>query len=377
MTSLLILSFSSIASDARVLKQVREFSPDYDVTTCGYGTAPDGVVRHIRIPDDVGISVDWRLMFLRAYYVSYWWWRRTAVRWVMRTLKKGAFDIILANDLEAVPIAVKQRARLGVHADLHEYTPLMHEEFPGWRKRRTPYYEWMARRYARRARSSTTVGSGIARAWAENIGIHPEVATNAAPYVEALPQPVRSPIRAVYSGAALRDRALDETVRGVLDSTSGVTLDLYLMPNDPAFIEELRVLAEGSDGRIRVLDPVPHARLAEVLRDYDIGIVAVQPRNFNSRWALPNKLFDYVQARLGVIVGPLPEMEAILQAHGVGVVMPGFDAADLSQTLDELTAEDVWRMKEASHRSAHALSAESQVEVWRRAIDALASKART
>jgi hypothetical protein len=375
MTSLLILSFSPIASDARVLKQVREFTRDYDVTTCGYGPAPEGVVRHIRIPDDQGIPwADWRLMFLRAYRVSYW--RAAGVRWVMRTLKKGAYDIILANDIEAVPIAVKQRARLGVHADLHEYTPLMHEEFVGWRKRRMPYYEWMGRRYARRARSSTTVGSGIARAWEENIGIHPEVATNAAPYVETTPQPVADPMRAVYSGAALRDRGLDETVQGVLGSKSAITLDLYLMPNDPGFIQELRDVADESDGRIRVLDPVPHARLEAVLRDYDVGIVAVQPRNFNSRWALPNKLFDYVQARLAVIVGPLPEMEAILEAHGVGVVMPGFDAPALSKTLDELTPEDVRRMKDASHRSAHDLSAESQVAVWRRAIDAIASRKR-
>lgn len=375
MTSLLILSFSPIASDARVLKQVREFTKDYDVTTCGYGPAPEGVVRHIRIPDDVGIPwVDWRLMFLRAYHVAYW--RASGVRWVMKTLEKGAFDIILANDLEAVPVAVRQRARLGVHADLHEYTPLMHEEFTGWRKRRMPYYEWMARRYARRARSSTTVGSGIARAWEENIGIHPDVATNAAPYVEAAPQPVADPIRAVYSGAALRDRGLDETVRGVLDSTSGVTLDLLLMPNDPGYIEELRETANGSGGRIRVLEPVPHAELAETLRRYDVGIVAIQPRNFNSRWALPNKLFDYVQARMAVVVGPLPEMESIVREHGVGVVMPGFDSAALSKTLDDLTIDDVKRMKIASDDSAHVLSAESQVAVWRRAVDAIAARGR-
>lgn len=375
MTSLLILSFSPIASDARVLKQVREFTRDYDVTTCGYGPAPEGVVEHIRIPDDVGIPwVDWRLMFLRAYRTAYW--RASGVRWVMRTLKKGTFDIILANDLEAVPIAVKQRARLGVHADLHEYTPLMHEEFTGWRKRRMPYYEWMARRYARRARSSTTVGNGIARAWEEHIGIHPEVATNAAPYVEASPRPVGDPIRAVYSGAALRDRGLEDTVRGVLEAKTAIALDLYLMPNDPGYIEELRQVAAESDGRIRVLEPVPYAQLEGVLRDYDIGIVSVQPRNFNSRWALPNKLFDYVQARLGVIVGPLPEMEAILEEHGVGVVAPGFDAAALAAALDELTPEAVWRMKEASHRSARELSAESQVAVWRRAIDAIASRKR-
>ncbi|MEK8228005.1 hypothetical protein NKG05_20820 [Oerskovia sp. M15] len=39
---LLILSFSPIVNDARVLKQVEEFREDYEVTTCGYGEAPAG-----------------------------------------------------------------------------------------------------------------------------------------------------------------------------------------------------------------------------------------------------------------------------------------------------------------------------------------------
>ncbi len=38
---LLILSFSPIVSDARLLKQVRRFRDDYAVTTCGYGDAPE------------------------------------------------------------------------------------------------------------------------------------------------------------------------------------------------------------------------------------------------------------------------------------------------------------------------------------------------
>ena len=38
---LLIISFSPIARDARVLKQVRLFTPKYEVTTCGFGPAPE------------------------------------------------------------------------------------------------------------------------------------------------------------------------------------------------------------------------------------------------------------------------------------------------------------------------------------------------
>lgn len=373
MTSLLILTFSPIVGDARVLKQVREFSRDYDVTTCSYGPAPEGVVDHIRIPD--GISphqADWRLMFLRAYRVAYW--RNPAVRFVKRALSGRRFDIILANDVEAAPIAVTQRARRGVHLDLHEYTPLWHEEIPGWLKRRAPYYAWQVRRYGRRARSSSTVGQGIARAYAENFGLDPVVVTNAAPFVGVAPTPTRGPIRLVHSGVCQRNRALMETVTAVAGSPADVTLDLYLTPNDPPYLEEIRAAADASGGRVTVHDPVPYDQLNDRLRGYDLGVVVIPPVNFNYRWGLPNKLFDYVQARLGVIVGPSPEMVSLVDENGIGAVTPGYDAADIAQTIGELTPSlvDVW--KAASDRHAHDLSAETQIAVWRSAIDRLAGR---
>ncbi|MGO3482613.1 MAG: glycosyltransferase family 1 protein, partial [Cellulosimicrobium funkei] len=68
---LLILSFSPIASDARVLKQVHAFQDDYQVTTCGYGPAPGGV-EHLRIPDDVRADdTKFRLLAARLYRAAY------------------------------------------------------------------------------------------------------------------------------------------------------------------------------------------------------------------------------------------------------------------------------------------------------------------
>lgn len=373
MTSLLILSFSQIAGDARVLKQVREFTRDYEVTTCSYGPAPEGVVHHIRIPDGVSPhQADWRLMFLRAYYVAYW--RGQAVRFVKRALKGRRFDVILANDVESAPIAVTERARRGVHLDLHEYTPLWHEEIPGWLKRRAPYYAWQVRRYGRRARSTSTVGHGIARAYAENFGLDPLVVTNAAPFTPAEPTPTSWPIRLVHSGVCQRNRALMETVTAVSTSAADVTLDLYLTPNDPPYLEEIRAAAADSGGRVTVHEPVPYDELNATLRDYDLGIVVIPPVNFNYLWGLPNKLFDYVQARLGVIVGPSPEMEALVQETGNGAVTSGYAAADIAQTLDSLSPALVDGWKAESDRHAHELSAETQIAIWRSAIDRLSGR---
>lgn len=371
--SLLILSFSDIRGDARVLKQVREFASAYDVTTCGYGDAPDGVVEHLRIPSD---APSWRFdrvaLVLRRFERAYRGNR--AVVEADRLLAGRAFDVVLANDLDTVPLAIGLRPRGGVHADLHEYTPRQRYEDLRWRVFFAPLMAWLVRTYVRRADSVTTVGEGVAAEYERVFGVRAGVATNAAPYVAAAPTPVGEPIRLVHSGAGLRNRNITLMLDAVERVTRPVTLDLYLTENDPGLIAELR---GRQSERVRLHAPVPYAELVRTLSEYDVGVFVLPPINFNYRWALPNKLFDFVQARLGIIVGPSPEMARIVERHGLGVVAGGFTADDLAREIDALTPERVAGWKAASDRAAVELSSETQVRVWRDAIDALAARARS
>ncbi|WP_438353549.1 glycosyltransferase family 1 protein [Microbacterium sp. CJ88] len=356
-----------------MIKQVEAFRDDYEVTTVGYGPVPAGVVAHIRIPDDVQHNIlDDKYITRRDYRRAYWtlW----SIDWVRKNVPRRRWDVVLANDVEAVPIALRLRPLRGVHADLHEYSPLLHEDWEGWRERITPYVEWVCAKYVTKAASWTTVSKGLAREYEKNFGFRAELATNAAPYRDADPTAVHDPIRLVHSGAAMGDRRLESLIAGVANSSASVSLDLYLTLNQPAYVERLRELADETDGRVRVMDPVPYSDLARTLGEYDVGVHLLAPTNFNNTWALPNKLFDYVQARLGVIVGPTVEMAEYVERYGLGAVAEGFEPEDLTRLLDATTAQDVARWKDASARSARELSAESQVEVWTSAIAALVAR---
>ncbi|MEB4615418.1 glycosyltransferase, partial [Leucobacter sp. M11] len=235
---LLIFSFSPIVNDARVLKQVALFRDDYEVTTCGYGDAPEGVAEHIRIPDDrVIYDLYGRYITLRQYRAVYS--RLGAVRWCRKHLKPGRWDVILANDVETVPLALELKAPSGVHADLHEYTPRMKEHNPAWKQKISPYYVWLCRKYVTRADSWTTVSRGLANEYQRVFGFAPELVTNAAPYQKRRPLPVSTPLRLVHSGACLRDRNLLDMIDGVALAERQVTLDLFLTKNDPAYHAEL------------------------------------------------------------------------------------------------------------------------------------------
>ena len=362
----LIVSFSTIESDARVLKQVARLSRDMDVHTVGYGKTPPGAISHVRIPDDLPIwRYDRAAVLMRRFRKAYW--SNRAIAFAADALDGTRWDAVLANDADAVGLALAQNPAHGVHADLHEYAPRQKEDVRRWRLFVAPFVRWMCREFVVRADSVSTVGQGIADEYRREYGIKPSVVTNAAPYAELTPTSVTAPIRLVHSGAALRDRNILAILEAVDASRADVTLDLYLTPNDPGFLEQVRERAARSS-RISLHDPVPYRRLSEVLNAYDVGIHVLPPVNFNNRWALPNKFFDYVQARLGLVIGPSPEMARVLDEYGFGVVSDGFSEGHLVAALDRLTTEEVEAWKRASDAASAELSGERQSEKWADAI---------
>lgn len=367
--NLLILSFSDISSDARVLKQIVEFSKDYRVTTCGYGPKPEGAIDHIQIRDEDRI---WA--YNRAEVVLHWYkrayWSNKAVESAFHQLNDRTFDVILANEIDTVPLGLSLNPVRGVHADLHEYSPREKEDVFRWRLFVGPFRKWLCETYLPQCSSITTVSKGLADAYAENFGLEVAVSANATPYYDLTPSNVSAPIRLVHSGACLRDRDPLAMLEGVALSSNDVTLDLYLTPNDPGLLEEIKKRAAETHN-VTVHDPVPYSALVRTLNRYDVGISILPPVNFNHVWALPNKLFDYVQARLGVIVGPSPEKARIVEMERIGVVMKDFSPEALAAAVDFLTTTRVTEWKNNSNESASDLSAAPQVAVWRKAVDTI------
>lgn len=364
---MLILSFSDIAGDARVLKQVVRFTRDYDVTTCGHGPAPEGVVEHIRVPDGMRHNdLNGRLITLKLYNAAYW--RISAVKWAREALRGRRFDVAIANDVEAVPIALELKPRCGVLADLHEYSPRQHDDLPLWHKRIRPWMEWLCRRYVSKAAAWSTVSTGIVDEYEREFGFRPELVTNATPFHELTPRPVASPIRLVHSGGAVRARALDVVIDAVLATEADVTLDLFLTPNDPRYLAELTERIGGSP-RITLHGPVPYARLIETINAFDVGVHLLPPVNFNHRFALPNKLFDYVQARLGLLIGPSVEMVRYVDEYGLGIVARDFTVDATRAAIEELEVPAVERFKANADAAARELAADRQVDVWQGIIE--------
>ncbi|GAA1129360.1 glycosyltransferase [Arthrobacter flavus] len=373
---LLLLCFSPLRRDPRVLRQLKVLRDDYDVSTCGFGPAPDDVVEHYEIPDS---SKGWwpvELAMAGAYVLTRQFARfyrnEPRVKAALELVPQGHFDVIIANDLNTVPLASMLRPTKGFHADLHEWEPRVPGSGPVWFFINHPYIQWQLRQL-KRASSATTVAQGIADAYSDTYGVRAGVVTNAADYADLSPTETTTPLRIIHSGGASKARRIDvmiDAMRGV----DNATLELMLVSYGDNIIETLKEYAAGMPN-VTFREPVGYADLVTTLNDYDLGMHLLAPTSFNNKMALPNKLFEYVQARLGIIIGPSPEMARIVNEHDLGVVSDDFSAESLREVIQSLTAEHVAKYKQNSHNAAEALSSERAVQPWLAAVRAIAPTA--
>jgi hypothetical protein len=139
------------------------------------------------------------------------------------------------------------------------------------------------------------------------------------------------------------------------------TLDLMLVDTDPRYLSRLRDLA-AADSRIRFRPPAPMEDITATINEYDIGVYLLPPVSFNSRVALPNKFFEFIQARLAVAIGPSPEMARLATRHGFGIVAPSFDPKELAGCVSAFSAMDIERLKQQADQASHELHAGRSTE---------------
>ncbi|RMD64348.1 glycosyltransferase [Candidatus Parcubacteria bacterium] len=256
--------------------------------------------------------------------------------------------------------------------DAHEFSPAEFEDRLLWRLAYRRYAVELARRFAPQADAMTTVSWGIAKAWRAFCGVEPAVITNAPPYQEITPSPVQPDrIRMVHHGGAVRSRHLERMLELMALLDERFTLDLILVPGDAAYIARLKEQAKPFGNRVRFLDPVPPAEIPRFIAQYDIGLYMMPDNSLNNRYALPNKFFEFVQARLAVAVWPVSEMPMLAEKFGFGIVAEECTVSSMADSLRKLTCEDVSRLKRKADKAAREFCYEANFPRWQEVFDRL------
>ena len=139
-------------------------------------------------------------------------------------------------------------------------------------------------------------------------------------------------------------------------------LDLMLVANyQQDYLQQLEQMVK-TRNNVRILSPVPFEEIIPFTSRYDIGFYILKPANFNHLYALPNKFFEFIQARLMVAIGPSPEMARLVKQYDLGIIAKDFSAKEMAKSLNALTKEQILQYKENANQTAKILNAEKEGE---------------
>jgi glycosyltransferase involved in cell wall biosynthesis len=370
MKKALILVLSNLRHDARVRRQLNALKDNYKTTiVCFEGDAsPDYELIAIQ-PTKLTLlrkSIASVFLLLKFHSIAYKILHNYS--FVAQRLADRRYDVVIANDVETLPLAFEFKGSPKVIFDAHEYAPRHFEDKKIWRLFFQDFNTWLCKKYIPLTAAMTTVGKGLAEEYKKHFHVSPVVITNANNYVNLSPSPmVDNKIRLVHHGIATPSRKLELMIEMMNLLDERFTLDLILMVPGFAskktrqYIDDLRRMAQ-TDPRINIIPPVSSSEVVATVHKYDIGVFLIPPINFNYRNTLPNKLFDFIQARLGVAIGPTPEMAQIVTQYNTGVVSKDFTPQSLALELNKLTKSDIENYKRNSGTAAGELNAEANAK---------------
>lgn len=362
----IILSFSTMHTDPRVLRQISFLKKrGFQITLSGLDYQGEHLFFPLKNP---------KTPFSRAVKLVIMLARLTKSR-VKESLRNSSLeqlkrqhsgvDLILANDAETWPLAIElKKVFPGSKAifDAHEqYAKEFSDRFI-WNWFHKRYVSYVCQNYIPKADRFLTVCEGIAEDYQKNYRVKSQIILNTPDFESSLlPGVVSETIQIIHHGIANRSRKIEKMIRLMDFLDERFELKLMLVPSDSSYLEELKRLSEGR--RVDFLDPVPTTEISGFINRFDLGLFILEPVNFNYAHALPNKFFEFIQARLAIAIGPSPEMQRIVEKEQIGVVTETFDEKEMAGVLNSLSIPEIQQMKENSHRIARKYSNEQNEQL--------------
>ena len=364
----LIISDSNIDQDSRVRNQVRWLvNSGFTTDTLGQGDKPsDSNGNHFKLGQRGFIFRLISYLFMPNKYRFKWLTESNIPEELPQNY--ASYDFIVVNEIDLLPWIVNHGPHLVkpdtgrlIHLDLHEYA-LSQGVGILWKILFSSYRSWLSGFIPNPIFSSrSVVAQGIAKLYSERYSIPiPSAIMSCPDELQITPSSVDPEnIKLIHHGKADLDRGLEVLIDAFeyLDSRFSLT---FMLVDSGNALSKLKELSAKYGNRIEFIEPVKVWNVSQKINQFDLEVIVFPPVTENLRFALPNKFFEAVQGRLGLVIGNSPSMLEIMNHWNNGILVDGWKSKDLAERLNSISLEEVVNYKFASHKAAKVLN--SKVE---------------
>lgn len=252
-------------------------------------------------------------------------------------LLKSKVDVLVANDLDTLPAnyLVSRIKRKPLVYDSHEYftevpeligRPIVRAIWTSFEKLLVPKVD-----------VAYTVCTSIAEVYRDLYGVDFKVVRNLpvcsqTENVEHYEKSATQPKIIIYQGALNLGRGIEAAIRA-MQFLEGAELWLA---GDGDITQQLRQMVGELklENKVKFLGRLPLHQLREMTSQADLGISLEEDLGLNYRFALPNKLFDYIQSGVPVLVSNLPEMRHIVEQYQIGTIAETHQRKELAELMN-------------------------------------------
>jgi glycosyltransferase involved in cell wall biosynthesis len=162
----------------------------------------------------------------------------------------------------------------------------------------------------------------------------------------------------LYQGSVNLCRGIDL----MIESMQFVENALFIIIGDGDLLKEMKLKVDflKLNHKVKFLASISPKKLHTLTPLADLGISLEEDKGLSYRYALPNKLFDYIQAKIPVIVSNLPEMRKIIDEYKVGKVLYERSPKNLAKMVIEMLEIGKKPWQESLHKASDELVWENE-----------------
>lgn len=268
---------------------------------------------------------------------------------IVKYVKNLRPDIIHVHDRMTLLIGylIKRVTKAKMIYDSHEFwedsnVTYIYPKIVTWFLTRQEHF------FARRSSAVITVSDGIASLIENRMKVPSPIVIKNAPYSTAIDiNNAKLNVRKyfglsedvfllIYVGGILPTRGVDQILKA-FNATSNDNVHLIFLGNKelPNWLTS-QVNISAVENRIHCIPPVHPLDVIDIAAQADLGIHAIRGESLSHKYCLPNKLFEYIQSGLALLVTNLPEMEKIINEYEIGSTFKDGDIDDLINKLEYL-----------------------------------------